>query len=150
MTLTGVIAGFPSDHARVTHCRYRSEASQALRTVVRYLHVADFAKRAIRLGSVCDQLRRVTVDLIDISAVRRDPDIARSGANSAIERSEGAVTRHFRAGRVLCNLQAFRSNAVAADIAVTEVRRKHSLVIRRHGQPAKLRRQSGAGIDLDE
>ena len=54
----------------------RSEPRKPLRTVVGDLDAADLLQRAVRLGAVANQLRRVAVDLIEIGPVRRYPAIA--------------------------------------------------------------------------
>src|SRR5882762_4182252 len=127
--------------------RARSESRQALRAVVGDGRAGDFLQRTVRLGGVAHQFRGIPVNLVEIGAIRREPVVARAAADGSIQRPEGAISRHFRARRILCELQPFPIDVVAADVAVAEVRSVDRSVIRRHGEPAQFRGLSGAGID---
>src|SRR5262249_61945015 len=90
------------------------------------------------------------VDLVEIGAIRRNPAITRSAGNGGVETSGGAIARNLRACRILGDGELIAVDAEAADVAVTEIRRVHESVIWRDGEPAQLRRQARARVDLHE
>src|SRR5262249_34015326 len=86
----------------------------------------------------------------EIGAIRRQPAIARAAAHDSIERSEGAISRNLRGRGILRYRELFAVDVEAGEVAVTEVRRIHESVIRGDGEPAQLRRQAPARVDLHE
>src|SRR5262249_10269064 len=118
--------------------------------VVGNLHAGDLLKRTVRLSGVAHQFRGIPVDLVEIGAIRRNPGIARSAGDGSVETSGGAIARHLWACWIPGDAEPGAVNPVAADVAVTEVRREHESVIRRDGEPAQLRRQAWARVDLHE
>src|SRR5262249_52555945 len=127
-----------------------SESRQALRAVVGDLHTRDLLERTVRLRRVAHQLRGIPVDLVEIGAIRRQPAIARAAAHDSIDRSEGAISRNNRARGILRDGELFAVDAEAAEVAVAEGRRIYESVIRGDGEPAQLRRQAPARVDLHE
>src|SRR5262249_34319077 len=81
---------------------------------------------------------------------RRNPVIARSAGNGAVEPSGSAVPRNLWARWILRDCQAVAVDAKRADVAVAEVGCIHELVIRGDRKPAELRGQARARIDLHE
>src|SRR5262249_50816979 len=127
-----------------------SESGQTLRAVIRNLHTADLAERPVRLRRVTHQFRRIAVDLVKIRAVRRDPAVGWAAGDVSTESPGGAVSRNLRACRVARDFQAGSVDTVAADVAVAEVRGVDGPVVGRYGQPAQLRGQARARVDLHE
>src|SRR5581483_4285486 len=116
----------------------------------RDLHARNLFERTVRQSGVAHQLRGIAVDLVEISAVRRQPVIARAATHDSIERSEGAISRNLRAGGILRDAELGAIDAEAADVAVTEVRREHESVIGGDGKPTQLSGHASAGVDLRE
>src|SRR5262249_13869039 len=98
-----------------------------------------FLERTIRLSCVADQFRCVPIDLVQESAIRSQPVIARSAGDGCVETSSGAISWNLWARRILRDFKSSAVNAVAGEIAVTEVRRDHESIIRRDSGPAQLR-----------
>src|SRR5215469_13028960 len=126
----------------------RSKTRQALWTVVRDLDAGHFFERTVWLRGVANQFRCVPVDLVQKRAVRRQPVICRSAGDGCVETSGSAISWNFRACWIDCDFKRFAVDAVAADVAVTEIRREYEPVIRRDGGPAQFRRQARAGVDF--
>src|SRR4029077_347096 len=120
--------------------RPRSESRQPLRAVVGNLRAGDLLERTVRLRRVAHQLRGVPVDLVEIGPIRRNPAIARSAGDSGVETSGGAIARNLRTRGILDDAEPGAVDPVAADVAVTEVRRIDEPIIRGDGEPAQLRR----------
>src|SRR5262249_8687148 len=98
----------------------QSESRQALRAVVRDRDACDLAERTVRLRGVPDELRSVSVDLIQVGAVRREPVVAWPAADVATERPERAVSRNLGASGVLRDFQTVAVDLERADVAVAE------------------------------
>src|SRR5215510_5250569 len=130
--------------------RLASESRQALRAVVGNLRAGDFLERTVGLRRVAHQLRGVAVDLIQIGTIRRNPAIAGSTRHARVETSGGPVARNLRARGILRDGEPVAVDAEAADVAVPEVRRKYESVIWGDAEPAQLRRQAGARVDLQQ
>src|SRR5215471_6611241 len=127
-----------------------SESRQALRAVVRNLHAGDLVERPIRLRGVTHQFRGIAVDLVKIRAIRRDPVVGRATGDVSTEPPGGAVSWNLRARRIARDFQATAIDAIAADVAVAEVRGVDGAVVRRYCQPAQLGGQACARVDLHE
>src|SRR5215468_222668 len=127
-----------------------SESRQALRAVVGNLHAGDLVERPVRLRGVTHQLRGIAVDLIKIRAIRRDPVVGWAAGDVATEPPGGAVSRNLRARGVAGDFQAAAVDAIAADVAVAEVRGVDGPIVGRYGQPAQLGGQACARVDLHE
>src|SRR5262249_2492963 len=127
-----------------------SKSHQALRAVVGYLDAGDLLQRTVRLRGIRNQFRGIPVDLVEMPAIRRNPAVARSAGDGSVEPPGGAVPRTLAARGILRNgeLGALAIDGVTSDIAVAEVRSVHSSVIRGDGEPAQLRRQTCARVDL--
>ena len=110
----------------------------------------DGVEPAVILNRVTDQLGCVAVDLVQVRAVGREPVVARAAADGPVERPERAVSRDLGARRVLGDREHVALDAVGGDVAVAEVGREHSAVIGADRQPAQLRRQTRARVDLDD
>src|SRR5580698_9795097 len=78
----------------------KSESRQTLRTVVGNLHAAHFLERAIRLRGVANELRGVTVNLVEIRVIRAKPAIGRAAGHGSVEPPGGAVSRRSEERRV--------------------------------------------------
>src|SRR4029077_4940864 len=124
-----------------------SESCQALRAVVGNPDAGHLFQRTIRLSGIAYQLRCIPVDLVEISAIRREPAIARAAANHSIDCAESAISRDLGARGILRYREHVAVDAVAADVAVTEVRREHPSVIRGDGEPAQFRGHAGARVE---
>src|SRR4029077_11382872 len=124
-----------------------SESRQTLRAVVGDLDACDLLKRTVWLGGVAHQFRSISIDLVEIGAIWRNPAIARATANHSINSSESSISRDLRARGVLRDREHAAVDAVAADVAVTEVRREHPAVIRGDGEPAQFRGHAGARVE---
>src|ERR1700730_11356371 len=129
---------------RTPKLKAQSESRQPLRTVIGEFHSGHFRERAVRLRGVTDEFRGMPINLIQESAIWRHPVVGWSAGDGCVESSGGAVSRNLWARWILRDLEPFAIDSVAADVAVTEIRRKHELVIRRNTEPAKLRRQPWA------
>src|SRR5262245_40024492 len=127
-----------------------SESRQALRAVVGNLHTGDLVERPVRLRGIAHQFRGIAVDLVKKRAIRREPAVGRAAGDVSTEPPGGAVSRNPGARRIARDFQAAAVDAIAADVAVAEVRGVDGPVVRRYGQPAQLGGQAGARIDLDE
>src|SRR5262249_45127972 len=107
-------------------------------------------QRTVRLRGVPHEFRGVSVDLIEIRAVRCEPAVARPAGDGRIQTSRRAVARNSCTRRILRDLEALAVEAKRADVAVAEIRRIHGSISRRDGEPAQLGRQPGAGVDLHQ
>src|SRR5215813_9688724 len=93
-----------------------SEPRQSLRAVVRDFHAGDFVERAILPNRVAHQFARIPVNLVQESAVRRDPVVARAAGNVSAESSGRAIAFDFRAGGILGDRELAAVDLEAADI----------------------------------
>src|SRR5215813_522542 len=118
----------------------QSKTRETLRTVVRDLDACHFFERAVRLRGVANQSRRVPVDLVQECAIRRYPVIGRSAGDGCVETSGRAISQDFRTSWVACDFESSAVNAIAGDVAVSEVRCEHELIVRRNAEPAQFRR----------
>src|SRR5215472_1630598 len=127
-----------------------SESCQALRAVVGNLHAGDLVERPVRLRGVTHQFRGIAIDLVKIRAVRRDPAVGGATGDVSTEPPGGAVSRNLGARRIARDFQAAAVDVIAADVAVAEVCGVYGAVVRRYRQPAQLRGQTRARVDLHE
>ena len=95
-----------------------SKSRQALRVVVANFHPGDLVERPVGPRGVAHQYRGISVDLVEIGSIRRNPVIARSAGDGGVETSGRAVARNLRACRILRDFQATAVDVVAADVAV--------------------------------
>src|SRR5260370_6960219 len=102
------------------------------------------------MGGVADQFRSISVYLVQMLAIWRNPVIAWAAANGSIDRPEGAISRNLPARRILRDADLGAVDAVAANVAVTEVRSEHRSVIRGDGQPAQFRGLACARVERHE
>src|SRR5262249_13373336 len=128
----------------------KSESRQALRAVVGNLHAADLIERSVRLRGVTHQLRGIAVDLVKKRAIRGDPAVGWTAGDVSTEPPGGAVARNLGTRRIARDFQAFAVDAIAADVAVAEIRRVDGAVIRGDRQPAQLGGQTVARVDLHQ
>src|SRR5579863_1670090 len=127
--------------------RAGSESRQPLRTVVRDRHAGNFLQRAIRLGSVADQLRGVPVDLVEKGAIRRDPVIAWAAADVSTKPPEGAIALDNRTCGILGDFEFEAVDVECGDVAVPENRSKQESVIGGDGCPAKFSDLASPRVD---
>src|SRR4029077_15758319 len=73
-----------------------------------------------------------------------------AAGHGCVETSGGAVSWNLRARGILRDFEPFAIDAIAGDVAVTEVRRGHESVVRRAAEPAQLRRQACACVDFHQ
>src|SRR5215467_7505948 len=128
----------------------KSKSCQALRAVIGNLNARDFFERTIRLSGVPYQLRSIPIDLVQESSIGRQPIVARAAGDGGVETPGGAISWNLWARRILRDFESFAVNAVAGEIAVTEVRREHEVVIRRDSGPAQLRWQPRPSVNLHD
>src|SRR5262245_25240810 len=82
--------------------------------------------------------------------IRREPAVGRTAGDVSTEPPGRAVAWNPRARRIARDLQATAVDAIAADVAVAEVRGVDGAVVRRYGQPTQLGGQTCARVDLHE
>src|SRR5215471_12468706 len=93
----------------------KSETREPLRTVVRNLDAGDLCQRSVWLSGVSNQLRGISVDLIEIRAIRRDPAIGGATGHRSVQSSGGAVSGNSGTCRILGDLQATSVDVIATD-----------------------------------
>src|SRR5215813_8396162 len=123
---------------------------EALRTVVRNLDGGYFFERTVRLRGITNQLRCIPINLVQETAIGRNPVIARSAGNRCVQTSRGAISWNLGARWILYDFKSLAVDAVAADVAVTKIGREHKPVIRRDCQPTQFGRQARACVDLHD
>src|SRR5262245_50837116 len=127
-----------------------SEPRQALRAVVGNRHAGDLLERTVRMSGVAHQFCGIPVNLVEMGAVWRDPVVGRAAAHGSVEPPSGAVSGNLRARGIGRDFQTATVDVVAADIAVAEVRRVYSSVVRGNRQPAQLGGHACARVNLHD
>src|ERR1700740_3561600 len=115
-----------------------SESRQTLRAVVGDGDTGHLLERAVWLGGVPHQLRRIPVDLVDKGASRRNPLIARSAADVSTKPPEGAIALDNRTCGILGDFEFEAVDVEGGDVAVAENRSVQEPVIGGDGCPAKF------------
>src|SRR6202007_2165957 len=124
-----------------------SESRQTLRAVVGDGDTGHLLERAVWLGGVPHQLRRIPVDLVDKGASRRNPLIARSAADVSTKPPEGAIALDNRTCGILGDFEFEAVDVECGDVAVPENRSVQESGIGGRGCPAKFSDLSSPGVD---
>src|SRR6266851_9446250 len=101
-----------------------------MRAIVGNTHASDLVKRTFRLNGVPHQFRGIPVDLVEIDPIWCHPGITRAAADESIERPERPISRNLRASGIPRDGELGAVDAVAAEVAITEVGSEHESVVR--------------------